>query len=49
MKIIFEKTEVYDLKIDVAKTNLCIGDDLEIDVAAKRVLELFYLKNGFYQ
>ena len=44
MKIIFEKTKVYDLKIDVAKTNLCIGDDLEIDVDAKGVLELFYFK-----
>ena len=38
------KTKVYDLKIDVAKTNLCIGDDLEIDVDAKGVLELFYFK-----
>ena len=48
MKIIFEKTKVYDLKIDVAKTNLCIGDDLEIDVDAKGVLELFYFKEiGF--
>ena len=48
MKIIFEKTEVYDLKIDVAKTNLCIGDDLEIDVDAKGALGLFYFKKiGF--
>ena len=48
MKIIFEKTKVYDLKIDVAKTNLCIGDDLEIDVDAKGALELFYFKEiGF--
>ena len=44
MKIIFEKTKVYDLKIDVAKTNLCIGDDLEIDVDAKGALGLFYFK-----
>jgi len=44
MKIIFEKTKVHDLKVDVVKANLCIGDDLEIDVAAKGVLELFYFK-----
>ena len=44
MKIIFEKIKVYDLKIDVAKTNLCICDDLEIDVDAKGALELFILK-----
>ena len=43
-----KKTKVYDLKIDVAKTNLCIGDDLEIDVDAKGALELFYFKEiGF--
>ena len=48
MKIIFEKTKVHDLKVDVVKAHLCIGDDLEIDVAAKGVLELFYLKEmGF--
>ena len=44
MKIIFEKTKVHDLKVDVVKANLCIGDDLEIDMAAKGVLELFYFK-----
>lgn len=48
MKIIFEKTKVHDLKVDVVKANLCIGDDLEIDVAAKGALELFYFKEiGF--
>ena len=48
MEIIFEKTKVHDLKVDVVKANLCIGDDLEIDVAAKGVLELFYFKEmGF--
>ena len=48
MKIIFEKTKVHDLKVDVVKANLCIGDDLEIDVAAKGVLELFCFKEiGF--
>ena len=44
MKIIFEKTKVHDLKVDVVKANLCIGDDLEIDMVAKGVLELFYFK-----
>ena len=43
-----KKPKVYDLKIDVAKTNLCIGDDLETDVDAKGALELFYFKEiGF--
>ena len=44
MEIIFEKTKVHDLKVDVVKANLCIGDDLEIDMVAKGVLELFYFK-----
>ena len=48
MKIIFEKTKVHDLEVDVVKANLCIGDDLEIDVDAKGALELFYFKEiGF--
>ena len=49
MKIIFKKTEVHDLKIDIVKTKLCIGDELEISDDTQGVTDLFfYKKNGFF-